>query len=642
MQTAEFERMVARLEAKSRNQPATYQANVALLALLGFALLALVVGAASTTILALVAVPVAMWMGGLHAYGLFVGVSKLLLLLALPLWFLIKSTLSALLTRLPPPQGLELQRHQAPALFAALDEMRRKMKGPHFHHVLLSHELNAAMVQRPLFGLFGPPRNFLIVGLPLLDSLSPEEALSVVAHEYGHLAGSHGHFAAFIYRLRISWGTVYSVSHQWTGYAGRALRRLVGLYAPYFNAYSFVLARANEYQADAAAARLVSAGVMASALIRVEVFGTHFSKFMQRTYQRAKDCELPPDDVFSCWTELMRNAPVDDANRCLRRALAIPGGVGDTHPPLRARLKALFDGDEASISSEAPAGLASTSAAQAWLGANADGVRKSVQASWYDRVANPWKQEYEEANEQRERLERLRGLDQPTEKERGERLRLQLEYAPQAMVVADLDSFIVAYPENALGYFLLGCWRLTNEDDSGLECLDRAMRLDAGATKPVCEKALAYLSERDDARTDVYHQLWQDRDHWEREVEPQLTQLDSTHELRVSDLSEDAMNIVIARMQANRSNIVRAFLVRRLLPADPTISTYLLALELEPARSRRESPREIVDRVIGAEPWPMHLIVAVLDGKYKALKPRIIALSNSEIPLREQNSLAHG
>ena len=92
-------------------------------------------------------------------------------LAAVPLWFLVKSAVQALFTRLPAPEGLEIMREQAPALFAAIDDMRRRMKGPRFHHVLVTDEMNAAVVQRPLFGLVGWPRNYLVLGLPLLEAL---------------------------------------------------------------------------------------------------------------------------------------------------------------------------------------------------------------------------------------------------------------------------------------------------------------------------------------------------------------------------------------------------------------------------------------------------------------------------------------
>lgn len=164
MEFPQFERMVARLEAKSRQSPTVYKTNVALLALLGFVMLAVVLGTATAAILSLVALPFLLWMGSIHAAAALFGLGKFLLLLALPLWLFVKSSVSSLFQRLPAPKGLELRREQALNLFAALDAMRRQMRGPRLHHVLMSEELNAAVLQRPRFGLIGPARNYLILG----------------------------------------------------------------------------------------------------------------------------------------------------------------------------------------------------------------------------------------------------------------------------------------------------------------------------------------------------------------------------------------------------------------------------------------------------------------------------------------------
>lgn len=217
--------------------------------------------------------------------------------------------------------------------------MRRRMNGPRFHHVLVTDDLNAAVLQRPAFGLVGPSRNHLILGVPLLDSLAQQEALAVVAHEYGHLGGSHSRFAALIYRLRAGWGTVQGMSQQWQGAAGRALQRRVGWYAPYFNAYSFVLARANEYRADAAAAEQVGADVAASALKRTNLTTAHYSRYVQHTFHQAATRPAPPPDFAARWAEVAHQAESDQAHGWLRNALAAEGGLGDMHPPLRERFE---------------------------------------------------------------------------------------------------------------------------------------------------------------------------------------------------------------------------------------------------------------------------------------------------------------
>lgn len=66
-------------------------------------------------------------MGGIHAAAALFGLGKFLLLLALPLWFFVKSSVSSLFQRLPAPKGLELRREQPSANATTLMRSARCM-----------------------------------------------------------------------------------------------------------------------------------------------------------------------------------------------------------------------------------------------------------------------------------------------------------------------------------------------------------------------------------------------------------------------------------------------------------------------------------------------------------------------------------
>ncbi|MEW6706051.1 MAG: M48 family metalloprotease [Pseudomonadota bacterium] len=632
MDRAEFERMVARLEAQSARAPRAYQAKVALLAMLGFALLALILGFAGLALLLLGGVLAAIVLTGGKALLLLVKLGKLLLLIAVPLWLLLKSSLSALFARLPAPEGSEITRRQAPALFEALDRMRERMKGPRFHHVLITDEVNAAVVQRPLFGLFGFPRNYLILGLPLLESLPPEEALAVVAHEYGHLAGSHGRFAAFIYRLRISWGVIQELAQQWKGFAGRRLQRMVAWYAPYFNAYTFVLARTNEYQADAASAELVGAQVAAGALKRTNVAIAAHQRFMEEVFGVAREQAVPPTDLAERWAARAHAAVADPAAAdWLQRALDRQADVTDTHPILRQRLAAL--GDAAEAGSPLPQPLQQGSAAEAWLGELAPLLRRAHQEAWHSQVAERWRSHFEEWEAKRARLAELQQIAEPSAEQRLQRLNLLLQLQPRADHLPALAAFNAEHPDHPLGLYLEAGLRLDRGEAAGLQLLERAMALDADAIKPGCERAFAFLREQhDEAGAERYAERWRERDRWETEREAQLEQLHVEHELRAPELPAQAWEQVQALVRAQAKGVARAWLARRVIPADPQALSYVLCLELKPWARWRRQQGEVVQRLAQQE-WPLHLFICTLDGQHKPLAARVRALADAEIPM---------
>lgn len=631
MEIDRFNQMVSRLERESEVAPGVYRAKVAALALLGFGILALVLGAVGFGLVLIAGIAVAIVLSGGAALLLLLKLGKLLFLLAIPLWYLVRAAVRALFIRLPPPQGREMTRAEAPALFDALDRMRQSMKGPRFHHVLIVDEVNAAVVQRPAFGLIGWPRNYLLLGLPLLECMPPAEALAVVAHEYGHLAGSHGHFSAFIYRLRHTWATVQAYCNHIQGWLGRLVSPLVRWYAPYFNAYTFVLARADEYQADAASAELVGAANAANALKRVNVVAPQHKRFMEQTFERIDHEAHPPQDLMVRWAAQATHAPADmDAQRWMDEALDREGHFTDSHPTLRARLTALSRSAEALH--EPPPPVHGESAAQAWLGPLVEKLRTELQTRWAEHVAEPWADRHAEAHKQRQRLAELRALAAPDADQQLEAVRLTMRLEPGTDVLAALAGFNATHADHPLGLFLEGTARLDKGEREGLSLLDRAMVLDPEATKPACERAHAFLRERKvKDQAEAYAERWRVRDTLETDRSRQLQTIDAKHALAPHGLDASTIAAVKSRLAGEAlAHVAAVYLARRVIPADPSVVQLVMGVHLSWWGRRRAKQRTVVQRLAAIE-WPVPLVFVTLDGQYAPMKKRFNALSDARL-----------
>ena len=103
----------------------------------------------------------------------------------LPIGALAFVILRSLAVRIDPPEGIPVSRAEAPTFYDAIDEINRAVRGPSLHAVLLDADLNAGVVQVPRFGIFGG-RSYLVIGLPLLQALTPTEFRAVLAHELAH------------------------------------------------------------------------------------------------------------------------------------------------------------------------------------------------------------------------------------------------------------------------------------------------------------------------------------------------------------------------------------------------------------------------------------------------------------------------
>ena len=150
--------LIPRLEEYARRKPASYRLRVALLAILGYAYLFAVV------ILLLLLV---------YFVLVYVRFNYLTLKIVWIPLVLVWMVLSSMWVSLPAPDGAELTREQAPQLFALAEEIQQALAGPKAHHLLLSDEFNASVVEIPRFGMFGWAINYLVVGLPLLKALKP-------------------------------------------------------------------------------------------------------------------------------------------------------------------------------------------------------------------------------------------------------------------------------------------------------------------------------------------------------------------------------------------------------------------------------------------------------------------------------------
>jgi Zn-dependent protease with chaperone function len=324
----------------------------------------------------------------------------------IPLVALAAVVLRALLVRLPPPDGIRLTRREAPDLFALLHELRRELRAPRLHGVWVDGGFNASVAQTPRLGIVGPYRNTLVVGLPLLQGLLPEELRAVLAHELGHVSRRHGRTSAWVYRLRETWESVL-VHLESAGHWGVVLfRPFLRWYVPRFERASLALAHAHEFEADRASLLCVGVETTSSALVRSAVGGAFLAeRFWPELWEQAEHDPSPARPHALVGRPLRHAGEHEDADRWLAEALAAEAEVETTHPPLRARLLAL--GLEPERVRPRPAAV-SVSAATAILGA--DLVASLVEAldkRWGEEVASAWQAQHEEAREARSRLAEL-------------------------------------------------------------------------------------------------------------------------------------------------------------------------------------------------------------------------------------------
>ena len=612
MDDAKFGALVARLEGLAASKPRTYVAlavGVAALGLviLGFAVGVALFGAAAVGVVALLIVT------KVHIGAIAVQAIKLLLLLLIPAYTMIKTSITLLFARFPAPEGRALSPAEAPELFAALERLRRTVKGPAVHKVLLDGDLNAAIVQHPRFGLFGWEENILILGMPLLQVLSADEALSVVAHEYGHLSGHHSRLGGFVYRFRSTWKQLQELSSQWRDWGSRLMARLFRWYAPYFNAYTFVLARQNEYLADRTAAEVAGVGNTARALMRINIAALYERKEFWPEIQRRAGIEPEPIAHRSAlWQESVRAAfQAPRSIALLAQARERKTDHLDTHPALTDRLAAIgVDQDDQALAQFEPQ---VRTAAEAWLGPALETIRAEFDERWRSDVAENWRNRHALVSEKRQRLEELDEQATLTAYERWERTKILEDIRPEADPLPDIEAILAERPDHLPARFRRGALLLERGDDAGIADLEAVMAADRDAILPGCEAALQYYEERDSALAERYRQRWLKHRSKLDEISTEKQHLSADAKLSPVDLEAGTVARIVALLREHGPEIKRAYLARRALDEELGVYDYILTLETG-YFTGASTIAAVIDRV-AAPAYPVAMMIFHLERR---------------------------
>jgi Zn-dependent protease with chaperone function len=442
----------------------------------------------------------------------FLVISSPLLLVSLALLY---GTLRAVWIRTPEPEGFEITPDDSPELFGTLDLIRLELKGPRIHRVLLTGDFKAFIVRTPRLGVFGWHRNHLVLGLPLLQALSPGEMLAVLAHEYGHLSGRQGRLPSWVYGVRKAWMQVLGKLEKRRGFKEILLARFFLWYAPYFQAHTTGLARAYEYGADQCSAAVAGKDQTAAALIRFEVLARYLHEsFWPGVYALMDTLPEPVFSVYSLMQDKLATGPDRrSGDAWLEMSLSKQTGPEDSHPCLRERLERL---DRAPALPSSP----DRSAARFYF-PRLDEVRGWLDREWRTVVEARWRERYGHVSNSRERLSELvaRARTRPLS---------TVETLELAHLTEELSGWEEAFPfyQRILEYMprfvpalcAVGRIWLAKGDESGVGYIEKAMDLDPSFSIRGLEALYNfYMGRGDREKTGKYYQkLYEQRESMER------------------------------------------------------------------------------------------------------------------------------
>jgi len=567
-----FDALIHKLEIFAHKQPRTYRLHVAFLATLGYAYIFLILGAT-----------LALWAGFmllmLNSQRISSSAIRGSLFLLVFAFVLVRS----LWVSFPPPVGLPLRHQDAPELYLVVNEITSQLKAPRFHHILLTDDFNAGVIQRPRLGLLLWYSNYLIVGLPLMLALSPEQFRAVLAHELGHLSGNHSRFGGWIYRQRYTWYRLIQSLEQ----GGNQLSLLIfdwflKLYVPFFNAYSFVLARRNEYEADKCAVDITGVQNTAETLINVGVK----SKFLQNNfwsdvYQQIQTDSEPPSQIYAQMQKtFLQEINRETADLYLKASLAEETNNADTHPCLRDRLRALgyipYAEEDININMSI-----TTSAANEFLGESFIKFVEHFNQDWRERNATDWRQKYAEIQESRATLKQLQNKaekEQLTIDESFQHALLTWDFESEEAALPILEEIVAKNANHVSANYLLGKILLKQQDEKGIEHIERAIAQDADAVIEGCRLIYDFLQQQGNMeQAQSYRQRAEEHYELMLKAEEERSTIRNSDEFLAHNLPESEIDKL--RQQLSRyPQITTAYLTRKVVQFFPEKPLYVLGV----------------------------------------------------------------
>jgi Zn-dependent protease with chaperone function len=172
------------------------------------------------------------------------------------------------------PPGPELRPADHPKLHSLLREVAQNVGEVPADSVYVDLDLNASVLEHK-------GSRIMVLGLPLLATLSPDELRAVIAHEYGHYAGGDTRYAGWIWRTRHAvLQAVVALATSDSSFRRNVVRWPFQWYAELFLRITNAISRRQEFAADQLSARAASPETAGSALRRLQALSPLYDGYL--------------------------------------------------------------------------------------------------------------------------------------------------------------------------------------------------------------------------------------------------------------------------------------------------------------------------------------------------------------------------
>lgn len=261
------------------------------------------------------------------------------------------------------PAGVVLDRGKAPALFGLVDELGQHFRRPRIDRVVIGGEFALELVKTPYCALPLWSMNTLVIGLPLIQGLSPTQFRCALARRLGQFSKRRNPLGNWLYQLRQVWPQ-YAVAPGVADPGFQPVRWFFRFFTPLYERISRPAARLDELVADSYAMEVCSDEEMLDTISTETVCRLYLEEKYWPTYRKltARVRESMPAPHAGMAPVLRAGLQDDRGQQWLMKALERETRNDDPMPSLAKRVE--------NIGHRKPRmnGIAPDSAATAYLG----------------------------------------------------------------------------------------------------------------------------------------------------------------------------------------------------------------------------------------------------------------------------------
>ena len=292
----------------------------------------------------------------------------------------------------PQISGLRLSKDLAPDLYKLLSGVKVYTAKPAIINVVLTDQYELRIEETPRLGYPFWTTNTLVVGLPMLQTLSEQQFHGEMMRRFSQYASGRFRPCHWLFRARLLWRRYLEALCKRKRLGEMPIRWFFAIYAPLFEILTLPASRMDELAADIAVLEWLNdrdyfEAVKSSAIADI-FLNTHYWRKVHQTALKNPKAVLNPFEKLEHVSGHLKSK--DFRGKCLQGAFSSEQNLSKPVPVLSVRM------EHAGQSQLRDAPIVETTAAEACLGDARKNFVSIIDKLWYSTTFSQWKAAYEQ------------------------------------------------------------------------------------------------------------------------------------------------------------------------------------------------------------------------------------------------------